>query len=651
MKSMDDKYWASADSKEIADKILEKVDNFYEYLQLSGRLDLYRRSYAYYYRPRATGGRLNSAGEQGELTAFSVNHYRNLLLHLETLTLQQRPYFEARATNSDVKSQAQVILANNLMDYYLREKRLERNIKQCVKEGLMFSEGYVRVEWDTNGGDKYGVTPTGADVMQGDIKYTNYNTLDVIRDYTKTYSNQDDWYILRDFKNKFDLAEQFPELKDDILSDSNDDVMINTTTFMANALEESDNISVFTLLHRPTRTMKNGRFTVCLNNGTVLMDGPIPYSKTHVYRLAPDEESGTPFGYTVGFDLLSIQEAIDILYSTAISNQATFGVQNVLIPKGADINTSQLSGGMNVTEYDPKVGKPEPMNLLATPPEIFNFIQQLEKVAETISGVNSVARGNPEASLKSGAALALVQSMAIQFSMNLQQSYIQICEELGTATIEILKDFASVPRVAEIVGKSNRPLMKWFTGEELSEIKRVTVDIGNPLTRTIAGKVNMADSLMEKNLIENSDQYIQVVTTGRLEPVIESKKAELILIKDENERLAAGEECRALITDKHDQHILEHRIVLANPDLRNRPNDPVVMATLNHIQEHITMLQTADPVLMQLIRQQSLAPTQAQGPGQMMNPQPAIEQQAQDVQMPNMPTNPMTGEQAQIPQV
>ena len=413
-----DTYWASVSTDEIADNMLEKVDQFYDYIQLSGRLGLYLRSYNYYYRPRTTGARLNSVGEQGELTALSINHYRNLLSHIETMTTQQRPFFEPRATNNDSKSQAQVILAAGLLDYYLGEKKLERNIKLAVKQSLILTEAFVQVEWDTQAGDKYGMTETGAEIRQGDIKYTNYTTLDVARDYTKSDPNNHDWYIVRKTANKFDLIAQYPELKENILNDNMDAWWLKTTSLNAINLDDNESICVFTLLHRPTMAMPNGRYTQVLSNDTVLFDGPLPYSKTHIYRIAPDEEVGTCFGYTVGFDLLPVQEAIDILYSTVITNQSTYGVQNVLVPQGANLNTSTLAGGMNVTEYDPKIGKPESMQLTATPPEIFNFLSQLEKTQETLSNMNSVVRGNPEASLKSGAALALVQSTAIQSTMS-----------------------------------------------------------------------------------------------------------------------------------------------------------------------------------------------------------------------------------------
>lgn len=644
-------YWASVPANEIAQEILERVDKYYEYLSLAGRMDIYRRSWAYYYRPRITGGKLNTVGQQGELTAFSVNHYRNLLVHLETMTTQQRPAFEPRATNSDVKSQSQVILATGLLDYYMREKKLERYIKQAVKDSLIFAEGFVRAEWDATFGDVYGKTETGAPVYQGDIKYTNYMPLDVVRDFTKTNSSSHDWYILRDFQNKYTLAAKFPDLAEDILSNSVDMLKLaRTTTLNALALEESDNVAVYTLLHKPTPALPQGRYVTILDNGTVMMDGPIPYQDTHVYRIAPDEESGTIFGFTVAFDLLSMQEGIDMLYSTAITNQATFGVQNILIPKGHDLSTSQISGGLNIMEYDPKVGKPEALNLTQTPAEIFNFMQQIERLMETISGVNSVARGNPEASLKSGAALALVQSMAIQFSMGLQQSYAGLVEDLGTGTINILKAFAAVPRVAAIAGKSNRPLMREFKGSDLEAINRVTVDMGNPLTKTTSGKVNLAEQLMQNNMIENPEQYIQVLTTGRLEPIIEGKQSQLLLIKGENEKLADGISQRALITDNHAKHILEHSIVLANPEIRQDPNNPIVFATLDHIAEHMQMMQNpANAQLMMVLHQEPLppapgTPTAPQAGASMDATQPVM-QQAGDVQMPNMP-NPPAGADA-----
>ena len=69
---------------------------------------------------------------------------------------------------------------------------------------------------------------------------------------------------------------------------------------------------------------------------------------------------------------------------------------------------------------------------------------------ETISGISSVTRGNPEASLKSGTALALIQSMSLQFISGLQQNYVKLIEDVGTNLINILKDYAKTPKTIAI---------------------------------------------------------------------------------------------------------------------------------------------------------------------------------------------------------
>lgn len=580
-------YWASVPASEIAEHILDKAENYFEHLVATGRMDLYRRSWTYAHRPRLTGGMLNPVGQQGELTSLSVNHFRNLLLHLETMTVQQRPAFEAIAINSDVESLAQADLAIGLIDYYMTEKDMESAIKLAVKSGLIFAESFVQVSWDPNGGEEYGKTATGATIRQGDIAYNNYTPLSCVRDFNREKPGDDDWYILRDFRNKHTLAAKHPAIAKEILDDSDDALeIVRTTTLNFLELEDSDMVAVYKLIHKPTPALPQGRYTEVLGNGTVLLDGPIPYEETHVYRFAPDEEIGTIFGYSVAFDLLPVQEGYDALISAAITNAVNFAVQNILIPKGHDLSTTQIAGGANLMEYDPKIGKPETLQLLQTAPEVYKFMEMLESIMQTISAVNSVARGNPEASLKSGAALALVQSMAIQFSMNMQQSYTKLCEGVGNADISILKSFATVPRVAEIVGKTKRPMMRNFVGTDLNGIKRVRVAMTNPVMKTNAGKTNMADVYLEKGWVRTPEQYSQVQNTGRLDLLTQGIQADLLLIQGENEQLMQGVFQEVLFTDDHAQHIIEHLPVLSSPEARKNPNAPIVVETLAHIQKH-----------------------------------------------------------------
>lgn len=656
-------YWANKPADEIANEILDKKDNYFEFLMVSGRRDLYQKSRDAYYAPRLVGAQLNAAGEQGELTTFNINHQRNLLMHLENMTTQQRPAFEPIATNSDTSSQSQVILAAGLLDYNMRENDLESGVKTAVKEALIFAEAFIVPLWNPYLGETFGTDSRGRDKKVGDIEYRNYTPLTCVRDWTRLKPGRDDYFILIDLENKWELAAKFPHLKKDIL-DNEDDINELQKFILTEMIdvEECDNSAVYTLVHKPTLSVPQGRFTTCLSNGTVMLDGPLPYRQAHIYRLAPDEETGTIFGYTVAYDLLPVQEAIDLLYSAAISNNVAFAVQNLLVPKGHDTSVTQLSGGLNLVEYDPKVGKPEPLNLLQTPPEVYKFIEMLEHLSETISAVNSVARGNPEASLKSGAALALVQSQAVQASMTFIQNYNKFMEKIGSGTIEIYQDYASAPRVAEIVGKDNQPLMKNFSSQDLIDIKRVSVSMGNPMTKTIAGRTNLAEMYLQNNMIENPDQFQQVVTTGRFDQIIKGKQMQLLLIKSENEKLAEAVPQRAIWTDNHIKHLLEHTIVCSNTNIRANPNDPVLIETFTHMQEHIDFLsqphvqtfmtaiygEDVSIFMQQMMPQIQGMMGQAGAPGanaaggtsDMLGANLPIVEEAQDIQGPGMPNPP-----------
>lgn len=97
-------------------------------------------------------GKLTNSGIKLEYTKISVNHFRNLIQHQLVMTTSQRPSFEAKAANDDYKSQTQCILAQGLLDYYMREKRLEKHFKSAVETSLWAGEGFICLEWDASEG-------------------------------------------------------------------------------------------------------------------------------------------------------------------------------------------------------------------------------------------------------------------------------------------------------------------------------------------------------------------------------------------------------------------------------------------------------------------------------------------------------------------
>ena len=107
----DNIYFAAAPIDEIGDRLAGKVSDYYQYLTSSALVDLWRRSYYSYYGlmedTALTGfgifaiGRIRASGQEGEVASIKVNHFRNLLTHINVLTTNEKQALKTRAINSE----------------------------------------------------------------------------------------------------------------------------------------------------------------------------------------------------------------------------------------------------------------------------------------------------------------------------------------------------------------------------------------------------------------------------------------------------------------------------------------------------------------------------------------------------------------------
>ena len=604
-------YFAAKEADVTASILLAKSKSFYNVLEANFYLEKLSRMWRVYHGcfDVSVGGghQISFTGEQEELVSLHINHFRNLAQHIYVMITANRPVMEARAINSDYKSIAQTYLANSILEYYMREKHLEDALKTAVEMAVVLGAGFIKMEWNATAGDVYDVDENGLEIKEGEIEFTNLSPFDVVFDGSKE-CHKHDWYMIRTFRNRFDLMAKYPELTDKLKGvPSKSDAGIYRMALLSN--DATDDVPVYEFYHKKTEAMPQGRYMLFADADIVLLDTPLPYRVMPIFRVSAGEILGTPYGYSPMFDVFPIQQGLDGLYSTIMTNQSAFGVQNVYVPRGADLSVDSLHGGMNIIEGN---AKPEPINLTLTPPEVFKFLEMMIQASEMISGVNSVARGQPEASLKSGAALALVQSMALQFVSGLQQSYVKLIEDCGTSLIQILKDYANTPKVVALVGKNNKMLLKEFTGDDLHSINRVVVDVGNPLARTVAGRVQMAEQMLQMGIIKEPTQYFQVLNTGRIDVMFEGDVSQQLLVRQENEWLSEGKPPIVSPFDVHAFHIQEHRSVLDNPDIRS--DQATIKVVHDHIQGHIDALTNTDPRILMITGQQPLPPP-GQAPG------------------------------------
>lgn len=676
-------YFAAVPGDEIARELQAKVDKYYKYIVSAHLVELWRLAYRAYYGMRQNSGvsgwsvfdvgNLKPAGDQGEIVRVKVNHFANLITHQLSLAAGQRPALECRARNSDAKSLVSAMLGDGVVEYFMRERKIERNYFQAIETACVMSEGYVVLGWNPNAGKPYGKGPNGSTLYDGDLEAKNFTPFTCIKDVTKNSDDEQLWYITHSKANKYDLMVKYPSLAGQIDQVTADNTSFSYRTFddpskiiaaTSFGVDETDDVPYLEFYHKKTDALPEGRYTIFINGSIKLFDGPLPFREVPVYRVSPKNIIGTPFGWTNAFDILGLQELIDKLYTIVSSNILGSGVANFWSPPGNNVMVSQIGGNRSLIE---SMVKPEVLQLLSTPAEVYSYIGMVEKVMETLAGVSAINRGDMPTNDLSGTAMAFMASQAITFNSSLQASANQLLESIGTGMVHILTDFAATPRIAIISGVQNRPLMKSFVGKDLEPVNNVVCDATNALSKTTAGKLSLADNLLKAGQLKTPQEYLTLVKTGNMEPLTRGPVMENFLIQQENEWLLQGQKVQALRIDEHAQHIEEHKTLLSSPSSRQDAN--LVTNVLAHIEEHEQlqqMLQQQDPAFLAATKQPPLPfpappgvpaspPVPPQGPPaggpppgaapaanmpQLLNATPPQLQKAAGIKKPNMPNLP-----------
>lgn len=619
-------YFATLEVGALLNKLEEKIKSHATYLEGTGLAARSARAERVYFGKHqgesGVGGfSIKDAGQDGSMSTVTVNKFRSLLKHNLSFTINQKPAWDPRAKNSDVKSMQQARLAGNILDNYLTEKRLGRHMNQAAERGLVSAKGFVYMTWNPSEGKPYATQPvTNPDgtpaidaqtgepkqkiVYEGDVEASCKGWADIVYDPQLRDWNKKRWIIVKDYENKWDLVARHPDKAEDIAKCGSDDDFEFTKRFMRKNYDEKadqDIIPVFHFYHLRTDGVPSGRYTKFLGNKIDLYDGPMPYRRLPVFRITPGDEFDTCEGYTDAFDMMSMQEALNVFYSVAFSNLQAFAGQKLWLPEGCEVSPSSIDDGMAILKGGLPGTEPKVLNLTGIPPELLKVIELFQQSMTEGMGLNSVVTGDPDHGLKSGAALGRMQAMAIQFASNFQRSWAELQEDCGTFLIELLQDFAKTKRMVALAGNANKGAMESFTGDDLAPIERVSVDLGNPLSRTAAGRIELADKLYEKGEI-NGREYLQVTQTGSLDSIIERKNADIELVQKENELMRDGKPVQAMVGDGHLYHMDQHRAVISDPQLRaaaaagDQGAMAIIQAATTHIMEHENLYQTQSPI-------------------------------------------------------
>ncbi len=671
-----DRHWCTVEAERLPEVIKAQGDRYWSNLTSRGLLALWRlMDQAYYGSDNVTGGWSESTavkfgGESDELVLPRFNHVRSICQAILATATAEKPDHQAQSKDDGTASLIEAPIATGVVKNFWREHRMTELRKTAVETALLYSKGFVHLRWDIHAGKPVmqpapmdpmqpppqpdaeppmaqAKGPNGAPLHEGDVVPAACLPISVIHELDSQRKTLD-WCIVAHRADAWELCAQYPQeeraLRDAIGRPRWPETVWAQDT-SAEVPEAGDTkITVWCLYHRKTAAVPNGRYAIVAAD-RVLYDGPaLVDDRVPVCLIMPMRRLGTGEGHSATWDLLNINELFDAGWSNIATGHDAFGNPIILSPNGSGFTSDNMGRGLTVEPYEPGPAGEMPSVLRVDPsPEgSFKYVEALESQMETISGVNSTARGNPDPNVKSGSFAALMDSKATHFQSSVQEATVQLDEDIPDLYLKLLKAVGGISRVAEIAGRSGARL-KNVSASEIEQIERVTVEQINPTLSQPGVRWELTQSLIKAGIITTPEQALRIFTTGKYEPLFHAPEAQLDLIAGENDLLSDGQlppvvyeqppgpmappgsmpEPRTCAeTDDHGMHIKEHAALL---DLATRRDPAKVKAIQKHIADHTAVAGAMLPQVAALTGQTNpvgAAPAAPGEPGSPGGPKP-----------------------------
>lgn len=615
---------------ELATEISKRFTLWSSHTSLQHHKQQFIKAYEMYYGEQLRNGySIGYGGEQDEYSLLNVNHSRSIIKNIIALTLQNKVTFNCAPTNSDFETRNNAITAESVLEHFFQEKRFEVHARRAFELGLFSGTSFIYCGWKTD------VNPKGVDPETGDIVYAGEPELKVIsmvdcylEPYKDNFSDQN-YFCFRVIENRHDLMSRFPALKEEIANLPHvKDILGNYDPLMN---DDKSAVWVFYSFHKPTPSLPMGRMHVCCEQGVVLLDDVNPYEQIPVVCYRPEIRFGSAFGHTPFFDLIPLQESLNILDSAELTIAENFSIPTIVSSANFGGDSGVQIGGLKhiIGTADPEFpngGVPQPINM-PKPDGVYAQMREARiRDMEMLSGINSTVRGQVQVN-QSGTAIALTTSAAQSYNSVVESGFVHMLEDLGMLVIKACRNFMMTEDIIAITGRNREYAVRSYNNSTFNAIQKVSVKLGNPFSRTLAGRVEIGEKLLQYGAI-TPDKYVSLLESGNLQQFVDPKVTKMQLLQLENEQLMQGQLPIMSPLDNHIDHINHHHSLLDMPQIRT--NSQLMAMVLEHIQEHLgimTQLSVENPSLLQIALGQTGAP-QPQQPAQEQPPPEPTEQGA-----------------------
>lgn len=419
---------------------------------------------------------------------MTVNKIRPLIDGVVGKLTQCSPDATAVALSSNEHDRKAADEANYLVSHYNRKFCRETQLKERVRWACVTGTSFLKIFWDTKREqivpqfDATGQNVIGHQPMKvGDIVEQILPCFDVYFDPSAKRDDDIRWMIHAMIKPLSWFVDSYGDIGKLVKPDA---VMGHNSGYIESYLEGANGSGrgwvppstarinnydtrkfsavVYEYWEKPSARYKKGRYIVS-SNGVLLYAGIWPYEKRDSFPFIPlrwQPRAGTPYGYSLGFDLTSLQSTYNRVYSRLLE-QFESQKDYIMVERLSNIGADAYDNQADDIEDKNRIYRKVYYNRGSHPPviqrapgiggDLFPLLQMVEKDMMDIAGLHDVSQGMAQAGTPAESVRLL------QKADNTQHSYIRADIEISTAKIKewevaLVNQFAIVPFVGNVEG-------------------------------------------------------------------------------------------------------------------------------------------------------------------------------------------------------
>lgn len=509
---------------------------------------------------------------------------------------------DASPATEDHDDEERARLSTHICRYYSDKLDADWLDEQVVRWSGVTGAGYLAAVWNPDAGDVvdgakmlqmepdeyrkvYGESP---EVRVGDLEFEVVPSTSVFWGPYGCEFEDADWVLVRSERSRSYVEERYDVDASQLASGNENRTIWRQSDVTASGVSarNSDNgecLTVDTLWVKRSNASPHGRLAVycgdvALNRkGNAKLENPYEDGSIPIFRLACDPIPDDPLGIGQVENLIGPQANYNRNASQQVENRETMAQPGFMAQQGSIPNADLWTGEAGNIKFYNGVA-PTPVQGMAMPNVVLAQQSRDVETMQDLTGVHDVSQSKVPTGAKSGRAVLALQEKDEARTAMFRRRRRRFWERVWRCALKILKQFASEERMIKILSQDNRwEILRW-TGADLVGYHsgpgvdyydiRIRTD-GLPISRIARSElVTMfinSQALKPGERPRDADIMFRMLGIDDISATVDPTRADKMKAREENERLAAGEDVPVMPSDDDAVHLAEHNHATKTP--------------------------------------------------------------------------------------